>query len=199
MTQLQQNRYDQLLRRIGDLKGPGSKVNEVLEELFPILDVENAPPELLALSGWRTAWQSTERLSAAGEFSKSQLVNPAGSGILVACTRIDLLVDPVSVVQLEIDTTLFSGAVSGLFRDSRFGVPRATAAQVASESSVVAVGGGLRLLLQQDENFSIRDDNGIVVLTPGTVLNVGSTSAAIKLLVNYFWRERIAEPSEINF
>ena len=39
MSQLQQSRYDQLLRRVGDLKGPGSKVNDVLHELFPMFDL----------------------------------------------------------------------------------------------------------------------------------------------------------------
>jgi len=51
VTELQQNRYDQLLRRVGDLKGPGSKVNDVLQELFPTIDVENVPGELLFLMG----------------------------------------------------------------------------------------------------------------------------------------------------
>ncbi len=45
--ELQQNRYDQLIRRVGGIIGPGSKVVEALGELFPVIDVENVPGELL--------------------------------------------------------------------------------------------------------------------------------------------------------
>lgn len=200
MSQLQQTRYDQLLRRAGDLKGPGSKVSEVLSEVFPTFDVENLTPEMLGLAGWRPAWQSTERPVQAVQNSASQLQNPAGSGMLVVVTQIAMRIDSASFVQIEIDTTTFGTPVAGLFRDSRFGTPRSTAATVASADNI-AVGGGLRWRLEPDSPSmkTIRDDNGLVTLAPGTNLSIGTITNNRLLTVNYFWRERIAEPSELAF
>ena len=84
MTQLQQNRYDQLLRRVADLKGPGSKVNDVLTELFPMIDVENPPAELLVLMGSRIAIGSINQPApGALLFEQHMLSNPVGSGAII--------------------------------------------------------------------------------------------------------------------
>ncbi len=195
---LQQARYDQLVRRVGALYGGGSKVTEVLAELFPVLEVENTTPELLALTGWRTAWQSTEQPPTVAEVSASQLRNPVGSGQLIAVTRIDLRSTTSTMVQAEISTATFGTPIPGLFRDSRFGTPRQTTAQVASATNVV-IGGGLRIRLESADNHSLRDDNGIVVLTPGTNLDIGTTVTNLTFTVTYWWRERIAQQSEILF
>ncbi len=195
---LQTSRYDQLVRRAGGLLGPGSKVSEVLSEVFPVLDLENTPAELLALTGWRTAWQSTERLSTAGNNSTSQLFNPAGSNTICTITQLVIRSDTVVDIQAEIVAAALAAGVRGLFRDARFGIPRQSVAVVSSLDGGAA-GGGLRLRLVVDEQFTLRDDNGIVVLTPGSGLTVGTTTNAIRLTVNYFWRERLAQPSEINF
>lgn len=195
---LQQARYDQLVRRVGALYGGGSKVVEVLPEVFPVLELEDTTPELLALSGWRMAWQSTERLSAVGNNSSSQIFNPAASGQIVAVTQVTLRTDKATNVQMELTTTQTGAPISGLFRDSRFGVPRSTVAQVSTIDGG-AIGGGARIFMPIDVNFVLRDDNGVVILTPGTGLDVGTVNTQIRLLVNYFWRERQAQESELNF
>ncbi len=195
---LQTGRYDQLIRRVGGLYCGGSKVVEALPELFPVLELENTTPELIALSGWRTAWQSTERPASVGEASASQLRNPAGSGVILTVTQLLIRVTPDTNIQAEIGTTLFGTPVSGLFRDARFGTPRLTAAQVSSADNVV-IGGGFRIRLVDGVPLSVQDDNGIVVLTPGTTLDCGTTGPNILMTVNYFWRERVALDSEINF
>ena len=196
---LQQARYDQLVRRVGALYGGGSKVTEVLSELFPVLEVENTTPELIALSGWRTAWQSSERTSAVGQVSTSQLFNPAGSNIIAVVTHIEVALSPATALQVETqDTVLVAGAVSGLYRDTRFGVPRSTALQLRSVDGS-PVGGGLRYRLADGENLQIHDDNGIAVLTPGFGLAVGTVGTQNRLGVNYFWRERLAQSAELLF
>jgi len=199
VSELQQNRYDQLLRRIGDLKGAGSKVSEVLEDLFPTIEVENVPSELLALSGWRLAWQSTERPASVGDQSASQMFNPADSGVIMSVTLIGLRVSVTgNFVQMQIvDTPLTTASTNGLFRDSRFGVPRSTVAEFRSEDGV-PTGGGPRLLVTSGQ-LLLLDPNGIAVLTPGSGLQVGTVNLNTQLTVNYFWRERVAEPSELNF
>ncbi len=195
---LQTGRYDQLIRRVGGLYGGGSKVVEALPELFPVLELENTTPELIALTGWRTAWQSTERPGSALEPSASQLRNPAGTQALLAVTRIDIQSSINTPIQAEISATDFGTPVPGLFRDSRFGIPRSSAGVVASADNV-AVGGGLRIRVLSGDILIIRDDNGIVLLTPGANLNIGSTLDNVRLTVTYWWRERIGLESELNF
>jgi len=196
---LQQARYDQLVRRVGGLYGGGSKVTEVLPEMFPVLELENTTPELLALSGWRTAWQSTERPASVGDTTRSQLSNPPNSGVIAAVTMLLISSDVTTVVGAEVATVSIGGTpVRGLFRDGRFGVPRNTTLTVESVDGGT-VGGGLRLQLEGLKQFTLRDDNGIVVLSPGTRLTVGTLVFNQRLTVNYFWRERAALDSEINF
>lgn len=195
---LQTGRYDQLIRRVGGLYGPGSKVIETLPEVFPVIELENTTPELLGLMGWRLAWQSAERPANVGSNPATQLFNPAGSGVIAAVTRLDVRVQAIApAVQAEIQTTQFGTPVSGLFRDARFGTPRRTALQTSHDDGV-AVGGGLRVFPTL-ETLSIRDDNGIAVLTPGSGLSVGSPNNNIQLTVTYWWRERIALDSELLF
>jgi len=195
---LQQARYDSLVRRVGGLYGGGAKVTEVLPEMFPVLELEHTTPELLALTGWRTAWQSTQRASGVGNDSTSQLFNPVGSGQLVAITQLFILVTTDSNVDIEIQNTPLAAGVSGLYRDGRFGVPRRTAA-IASSLDGGVTGGGLRVFIPANEVFKISDDNGICILSPGTGLNIGTAVQNITLVMNYFWRERPALESEINF
>ncbi len=195
---LQQARYDQLVRRVGALYGGGSKVVEVLPEVFPVLELENTTPELIALSGWRTAWQSTSRPADAGAVSTSQLRNPAGSGQIAAVTLLAIHTASAVAIQAQITTATIGTPVSGLFRDARFGVPRSTVCQVSSADGP-AIGGGLRLLTVANENIYLRDDNGIVILTPGTELSISTTSFNQTMLINYFWRERLAQESELLF
>jgi len=195
---LQQARYDQLVRRVGALYGGGSKVTEVLPELFPVLEVENTTPELIALTGWRTAWQSTERPAVVAQVSKSQLFNPSSSGVIAAVTKLLVVADSLAITQVQIENVQIGTPVKGLFRDGRFGVPRNTVLEVSSIDNV-ATGGGLRFTHLTDTPIQISDDNGIVVLVPGTGLSVGTTNVNVRLTVNYFWRERLAQESEINF
>ena len=196
---LQHARYDQLVRRVGALYGGGSKVVEVLPEVFPVLELENTTPELLALSGWRLAWQSTERPAVVGQLSTSQLFNPAGSGVIVAVTHFRVRVDTANTtIQAEISPTIIGvNQVKGLFRDSRFGGNRQTTAEVSSVDNIV-VGGGLRVIVGLDD-LVISDDNGLVVLTPGFGLSVGTQQNDILMTITYFWRERIAQESELLF
>lgn len=199
--EVQQTRWDRLIRRVSGSIGPGSRVSETISELFPVLEVEATTPELLALSDWRLAWQSTERPASVGEVSASQLFNPIGSGVIVAVTHIRLRTNVAGdgvAIQAEISNTVIgTNQVKGLFRDSRFGGDRETVAEVSSEDNIV-VGGGLRVFVNTDD-LVISDDNGLVVLTPGFGLSVGSVNSNFILTINYFWRERPAQESELSF
>jgi len=198
-SELQTDRYSQMVRRVGAMIGPGGRVVEVLTELFPVIELEGTTPEILALGGWRTAWQSTERPAAPGMVSRSQLFNPADSGIIAAVTQVWWRSAIAGAIQMAIENAQIGGTpVRGLFRDARFGGNRETSLTVEAVDAG-AVGGGFFFRDPGAVNTQMRDDNGIVVLLPGSGLSVGAGAQNSQLTVNYFWRERSAEQSEINF
>lgn len=197
--EVQQTRWDRLIRRVSGSIGPGSRVSETISELFPVLDVERAPGELLVLGGTRLCWQSTERPAFVGQVSASQLINPLDSGTLVTVSSLNLRNNLAAIVQIQITDTLFTvGLVSGLFRDGRLGTARETTAKVASIDNVTT-GGGPRYTLQASVLFPLEDENSIAVLAPGQALQVGTATFNTILTVNYYWRERPAEVSELQF
>ena len=47
--------------------------------------------------------------------------------------------------------------------------------------------------------LSNTDENGVCVLAPGTGLDIGIDDSGDTLSFSFYWRERVAEPSELNF
>jgi len=200
VTEIQQNRYDQLVRRVGGLIGPGSKVSEVISELFPMIDVENLPGELYVLAGTRLGFGSAVQISPVAEFPRVQLFNPVGSGTIVTVTTIWVSATAAGQVRLVSTINPESTDVLAIVRDTRLGVLQATTAEVraASEAASLAANGaefrtGGTLL------NTLTDPNGIIVLAPGTGLTVTLINDNETLTVSFFWRERVAEASELNF
>jgi len=198
VTELQQNRYDALLRRVGDLKGPGSKVNDVLQELFPTIDVENVPGELLFLMGTHIGWASTSKSPTAGKKAAIQLFNPAGSGQLITISSVVAAVSSAGAISWGL-TILALATNTGIprLRDSRVDVgPSGVSELRTSADAVSASSGQVRLLA--DTTFHVTDPNSVAVLAPGSGLSfIGSTDVGIFITFNY--RERVAEPSELKF
>jgi len=198
VTELQTNRYDQLLRRVGDLKGPGSKVNDVLHELFPTLDVENVPGELLFLMGTRIGWGFTAKSPTAGKKAGIQLFNPSGSGQLVTVSSLRLSTGTTN--QMTWGLTIIALATNtGIprLRDTRVGTNAEGVSELRTSTDAVAAssGGGI---VSSTASFLLSDVNSVCVLVPGTGLSViGSVDQDISVAFNY--RERIAEPSELSF
>jgi len=199
VTELQQNRYDQLLRRVGDLKGPGSKVNDVLQELFPTIDVENVPGELLFLMGTRIGWASTSVSPGGGNFAGIQLFNPADSGQLITVSGMDLSMNSTGALTYGIvNSTLPINTDIPRFRDSRVGIGPTGIAELRTSTSPVAPASG-RIRAVANVNTHVGDRNGVCVLTPGFGLSVVAGTVAVLLDVTFYYRERVAEPSELNF
>ena len=199
-TEIQQNRYDQLLRRVGGLIGPGSKVSEVLSELFPVLDVENIPGELLRLGGIRLGMGAQVMPAVSAEIGKIQLFNPADSGLLVTLTTI---ICTVSTADQEIRFAVVNSALTTNvgntpFRDTRDGVALSTVAQVRSLSSAAGIGRHFAFFALKNVPQQFNDSNGIVVLAPGTGLTIATGATDRQLTVGFMWRERVAERSELN-
>jgi len=201
MGEIQQNRWDQLVRRVAGLIGPGSKVNNTIGDLFPMLDVENLPPELYVLGGTGLAFRSTDTTAASGQENASQLANPAGSGKLLTVTTVIIEMSAADIVALSL--VIAELAVSngfGAFRDRRVEGPGGSAAvgNLRTEDGVIVLP-GLGVKVVMNVPFTITDPNGICVLAPGDRLTVGTQSLARRLIVSYFWRERVAEQSELLF
>ncbi len=201
MSEIQQNRWDQLLRRAGGLIGPGSKVNDALTELFPTIEVERVTAENLKPAGWATAWGSSSLTAAAGEFPGAQLLNPAGSGNLIVCEQV--VVMPIGGTQnfrLELGTAVFTSFTnSQRFRDSRNGLLPNPVGQMRAQSLVGAVSTILEIRVLANTQFKVSDENAVAVLSPGFSLDVGTGSAAGNMVVSFLWRERPALESELNF
>jgi len=198
-TQIQQGRYDRTMRRVGDLKGPGSKVAEVLSEVFPVVDLERLPPELFALGGTVLAFGGASRAPAAAEFGRIQVFNPLGSGKILTVTS--------AVLGTTLDDGIVWGMVNGVLgtvvstqrnRDQRLGFVTLPVGQIATDSTIgVAIATGQIAVLASDP-LLLTDENGLAVLPPGFGFEISSISADITVRATFFWRERVMEPSEIN-
>jgi len=199
VTELQTGRYDQLLRRTGDLKGPGSKVNDVLEELFPTIDVEQVPYELLALEGTALAAGGAVRAAVAAVNNRIQLFNPAGSGKLVTVTLIHIQVGAGQDVALGLAAVALATAIgTDRLRDGRFGVGLNPSAQVRFDTNAAVSPTTFRFRVNTAGD-TLEDTKGLYILTPGTGLTVTTSTVQTSLTASFFWRERVAEPSELNF
>jgi len=197
VTELQQNRYDQLLRRVGDLKGPGSKVNDVLQELFPTLDVENVPGELLLLMGTRIGWGGTSKMPTAGKKAGIQLFNPAESGMLITVSTVIVSSATTNSVSWGlVSTALSTNTGIPRLRDARSGTNTQGVTQLRTSPDQVALSEGL-VRISSTTPLHLNDGNAVCVLSPDSGLTiVGGVDQIIN--VTFFYRERVAEPSELN-
>ena len=200
MTELQQSRYDQLLRRVGDLKGPGSKVNDVLQELFPMLDVENLPAELYVLAGWQLGLGAHSLGPVAAESGRIQLFNPVGSGKIATVNRIGVRSSTGQRIRYaRVSAALFSGIGTEVFRDTRLDLGSRPSCQIRADTTVALTDANGMVQINADVEEYIDSSNDIFVLGPGSGAEVGTNTLNTSLTVTFFWRERVAEPSELNF
>jgi len=198
-NEIQQTRYDHLVRRVGGIIGPGSKVAEVLTELFPTLDVENVPGELLFLSGWQMGFGGGEEAPGVGNRQKWQLVNPVGSGLLCVVTRVEMSCLVSSTLTMTLTDTLFvSSPGTETKRDTREGVGQ-TFIQVREEASAAVTSPNYVVRIASNQRWVLEDPNGVAVLSPGFALEVGLGAPDNLLAAGFFWRARVAEPSELAF
>lgn len=200
-SDLQQARYDKLVRRVGAIVGPGSKVTEALPELFPTLDVENVPGELLILMGTNLSVGGGAITSAGSDKPKAQVFNPAGSGVIATVTRVDFSSDGNTTVRAGFSFSTFGAAITTqLFTDRRQGgaTQRPTCAIRTGVSTVLAAG-TIQTRVQADVGGWFENENGLCILAPNSGFEIGLAAAAADLTFTFWWRERRFEQSEINF
>lgn len=198
-SELQQNRYDQVVRRVGGLIGPGSKVSEVLSELFPTIDLENLPPELLLLGGTNPAFGAIAITGAAGERPRGQLFNPAGSGMLVTVTSVlATAAQPETFRWTVTPVALTTSVAVHRSRDTRIETTSRPVAETRQQSSVALTDAHGQVSIDTNTIFYLQDTNGIAILAPGSGFEIGLSGIASTLKVTFYWRERVAERSELN-
>lgn len=201
MSEIQQTRYDHLLRRVAGLIGPGSKVGDAITELLPTIDVENVPGELLALMGTRVALGHTTETGVAAVNQRSQLFNPEGSSTIITLTT--LFVETANVQRIQfglVDTALTTLSNVRAFRDSRLPLGPVTVGQIRTDTdAAIEPVGSFGFVAAVNESIAISDPNGVAVLSPGFGLQVTTATVNTNLIVGYLWRERPAEQSELSF
>jgi len=198
--ELQQNRYDQLIRRVGGIIGAGSKVSEALSELFPVIDVERVPIELLFLAGTSLGQGSSLQPGVAANLNHSQLFNPAGSGQLLTLTSVIISTEGSEVVEYTTTETPLTTDVGNVIpRDTRAGLTAPIVGQVRTVTQVAGLPGIGQILIQNAASFVFEPPGGLFVLAPGTGVTFADTVLNRDFRVNYMWRERVATEAELNF
>lgn len=199
MGLINQGRYDRMLRRTTAQVGPGSKVSNALEDLFPTLEVESAPMELLRAGGWTFGTGSVARTAAAGQTNNLALFNPADSGHLIVLTKFIFYANPsADMVMGPIFTSLTGSSLTGAQRDTRDGEIKGTVGRIQHQDNAAASLFGLFRAVS-NVNFILEDPNGIAVLAPGSGWQLHNPVVAATMRASFFWRERVAEPEELNF
>jgi len=197
MTEIQQNRWDQLVRRVAGIVGGGSQVNDTLNELFPVMDIENVPGELLALQPFDLGMVSGAFGNSAGEFNHHQIFNPEGSNVLIVITTVSFF----SSVSQDMRFSNFIGALPTLAgnerrRDTRSGTLASLVAQHRTDQSIVNGGLDYRIRVQSNTDKTFTDANGISILFPGTGFTVTTGTVNTASTVAFMWRERVFQESE---
>jgi len=200
MTEIQQGRYDALLRRVGDLKGPGSKVNDVLEELFPMFDVEKLPAELYRLANIDLCMGGAFLAATVAQAGRGQLLNPAGSGKVMTVTQVGCsTVDNGTFRWGRQDVPHTSNFSTQIFRDVRHPLGNLPTGQIRGQTSVALANANGQIRHLSNTPFVLKDENGVTVLTEGTGFEIGTDDLNFDFNFYFYWRERVAEPSELNF
>lgn len=199
MTEIQQNRWDQLIRRAANVVGGGSQVNDTLNELFPTIDVENVPAELLILMGTRIGLGGTSIAGVAAEFAKAQIFNPVDSNVLITVTGVKVSVATSSIITWGTTDTIFSSDPNvEVVRDTRGGASIKPTGSVRILSDATLGPALMPLLLNAAAVQEWNDPNDLAVLAPGTALTFTNTNANVTTQFTFMWRERTAQPAELN-
>jgi len=199
MTEIQQNRYDQLIRRVNNIVSPGSIVGDALHELFPVIDVERVPGELLVLMGTRLASGRGNVLAGGGVRPQIQLFNPIGSATVITVTSLIISSVQAQTLSWGIGPAAFTTLTArGSLRDTRL---RQTASNTAvgelrTQTTAVPAAGEVESISLAQTPVQYSDENSVAVLSPGFGLNVEGTTNATQIIASFLWRERTLEAAE---
>lgn len=197
--EVQQTRWDRMIRRVSGSIGPGSRVSETLSELFPVIDVERAPPELLALGGTHMAMGFTSETAIAAVFQHSQVFNPVDSGNLIVLLSLVIESNGAFVGMGLIDGAFTTNNPNNVgFVDGRlFGDP-VPVGQVRDETAGAIGPEHYQIPFGVFGVTHFAPPKAIAVLSPGIGFQVHTTTVNRTLTCSYTWTERPAEESELS-
>lgn len=198
MTELQITRYDALARRTGDLKGPGSKISEILTELFPVFDVENVPAELLLLMGTFLCVGRTAKNGVAAVFQASMLRNPVGSGKIMRLLEVRFSSTTAQEVFAGPTENNYSNLGTRAILDLRAFAPTTPVGEPRDDEILVAAPDFMRIQVNATDDVVLHPPIAQAVLSPNGAFGISTSTLATSLRATYMWLERTAEPSELN-
>jgi len=198
--EVQQTRWDRIVRRVSGSIGPGSRVSETLTELMPVLDIERVPAELFALGGTHIAQGFSVENGVAANFQQSMLLNPVNSNALITLTSISVFSDFDQSFDLGVTQNVFTNnnPTNVAFTDGRLFAASVPVGQVRDGISLVRGVSFYNLRANTTESQFYQPPDAVAVLSPGTAYSVGASVVNTLILVAYTWRERPAEESELN-
>ncbi len=196
--EVQQTRWDRIVRRITGSVGPGSRVAETIAELMPVLDVERVPPELLFLGGTRIVMGNCTVPAVPATFAYASVLNPVDSGNLIVVTQAQIYSTAADRIRISLTENVAPVAGTQAIRDGRAGVQGVAVGRCLIDNNLGPGGieGQLRVLAATPVFWE--DVNGIAVLPPGISLLLTTSAVNTGLEVNFMWRERPAEESELS-
>jgi len=197
--EVQQTRWDRIVRRVTGSVGPGSRVSETISELMPVMDIERVPGELLILGGTQIVMGSSRAAAVALTFPYVTVLNPVDSGNILMISSVQLFSDANQLLALFITENVAPVAGTQTIRDGRRSLAAQPIGQARVDNNLVAGGirGGLRL--EAGTPFFWHDPNGLAVLSPGTQFQISGSIVNTSLEAGWLWRERPAEESELSF
>ena len=196
--EVQQTRWDRIIRRVSGSIGPGSRVSETLSELFPMIDVEQIPGELLLLGGTQMAMGQINQAALAANFTQAQLLNLGDSGNLITITQIRVSSSTAQLCRFGPTLTAFTIAGAQAIRDTRRPPAEAPVGRVRGDRLVAAGPNFFTGQLNGTDDLVLQDPNGIAVISPGAGFIVSAGLVNTNLICSFLWRERPAEQSELS-
>jgi len=175
-------------------------VNDALGELFPTLDVENMPAELLYLSGTKIAIGAERDVASAGNVHLHQVFNPADSGHVLTLTDVIFSSDTAQRIRMALQTFAFTNTTANqAIRDSRVSVIELPVGQIRSVTQAAGIPAFGEVEIAANLPFHLTVGNAIAVLLPGTGFSIATTTVNTEFITSWWWRERATQAAEVNF
>jgi hypothetical protein len=174
-------------------------VSTVLEDVFPVIALEDASqPEAALLAGWRR-FSATAVVPAGGTgvFGRVEIFLPAQTNSIAVIELVGVWPGAGgTILHIDWGVSVVGGAPAiTVPRDSRFTGGSNVRVETSSDLAAVGYSAGNFLLDPSRVNFLQPG----WVLAPGGSLRFGLQLANTAFVLNAWWRERSAETSELSF
>lgn len=193
-NELTGSRYDNLIRRVGNMQGPGSKLNELVPSGMPTFPLEGGPHELLRLARTNTYFAGVTVVNGVGLSAFVFLQNPANSGLIVTIRQFMIRMTSSSH---EVSFGVRDGNTAGtqVFTSNQVLDSRCPARSGAQLRTATGAGIGSSLLWRFSTATAFVDWDA--TLLPDSEAYLELTTDSVTFHAGYVYRERIAEQSEL--